>query len=171
MDNVHCQGEEEFLSHRRSNDWGNHDYNHGEDASVDCIPLPYWAYVTAFSQNGILLDYLFPRKRLLEPTYVIRSMKREEKKKKKGCLMRERLRTKTTQISPFFCCIPVFKSLLSLPCRSQEEREERSFREKSFKSKTVRRRNASEQWACGFVTPDWVAKMVYVSTILHGWHI
>ena len=43
MDNVHCQGEEEFLSHRRSNDWGNHDYNHGEDASVDCIPLPYWA--------------------------------------------------------------------------------------------------------------------------------
>ena len=86
MDNVHCQGEEEFLSHRRSNDWGNHDYNHGEDASVDCIPLPYWAYVTAFSQNGILLDYLFPRKRLLEPTYVIRSMKREEKKKKKAVL-------------------------------------------------------------------------------------
>ena len=40
MDNVHCQGEEEFLPYCRSNDWGNHDCNHREDASVDCIPLP-----------------------------------------------------------------------------------------------------------------------------------
>ena len=40
----------------------------------------------------------------------------ETQRKKKGCLMRARLRTKTTQISPFFCCIPVFQySNLSFP--------------------------------------------------------
>ena len=41
MDNVHCQGEEEFLSHCRSNGWGNHDCSHREDASVVYVPLPY----------------------------------------------------------------------------------------------------------------------------------
>ena len=44
------------------------------------LQLPYWAYVTAFSQNGLFLDYLFAGNRLLELTWVIRSMKREEKK-------------------------------------------------------------------------------------------
>ena len=39
-------------------------------------------------------------------------MKREEKKN--GALMRGRLHIKTTQIPPFFCNIPVFRSLLSL---------------------------------------------------------
>ena len=41
---------------------------------------PYWTYVTASSQNGLFLDYLFAGNRLLELTWVIRSMKREEKK-------------------------------------------------------------------------------------------
>ena len=37
-------------------------------------------YVTAFSQSGLFLDYLFAGNRLIELTWVIRSMKREEKK-------------------------------------------------------------------------------------------
>ena len=44
------------------------------------VQLPYWTYVTAFSQNGLILNYLFAENRLLELTWVIRSMKREEKK-------------------------------------------------------------------------------------------
>ena len=44
------------------------------------VRLLYWAYVTAFSQNGLFSDYLFAGNRLLELTWVIRSMKREEKK-------------------------------------------------------------------------------------------
>ena len=44
------------------------------------VQLPQWAYVTAFSQNDLFLDYLFAENRLLELTWVIRSMKREEKK-------------------------------------------------------------------------------------------
>ena len=38
-------------------------------------------------------------------------MKREEKN---GGPMQGRLHIKTTQIPPFFCCVPVFQSLLSL---------------------------------------------------------
>ena len=41
----------------------------------------------------------------------MRSMKRKEKY---GGLMRGRLHIKTTQIPPFFSCIPVFQSFLSL---------------------------------------------------------
>ena len=44
------------------------------------VQLPHWAYVTAFSRNDLFLDYLFAENRLLELTWVIRSMKREEKK-------------------------------------------------------------------------------------------
>ena len=44
------------------------------------VQLRYWAYVTAFSQNGLFFDYLFVGNRLLELTWVIRSMKHEEKK-------------------------------------------------------------------------------------------
>ena len=44
------------------------------------VQLPYCTYVTAFSQNGLILNYLFAENRLLELTWVIRSMKREEKK-------------------------------------------------------------------------------------------
>ena len=74
------------------------------------INFPHWAYVTAFSQIGLFLDYLFAGNGLFELTWVIRSMKRGEKN---GSLMRGRLHIKTTQIPPFFCCIPVFQSLLS----------------------------------------------------------
>ena len=56
---------------------------------------PYWAYVTAFSQNGLFLDYPFAGNRLLELAWVIRSMKREEKN---SGPMRGRLHIKTTQI-------------------------------------------------------------------------
>ena len=52
------------------------------------VQLPHWAYVTAFSQNDLFLDYLFAENRLLELTWVIRSMKREEKN---GGPMRGRL--------------------------------------------------------------------------------
>ena len=45
-----------------------------------CVQLPYCTYVTAFSQNGLILNYLFAENMLLELTWVIRSMKREEKK-------------------------------------------------------------------------------------------
>ena len=38
----------------------------------------------------------------------------ETRRKKNGALMRGRLHIKTTQIPPFFCNIPVFRSLLSL---------------------------------------------------------
>ena len=72
---------------------------------------PYWTYVTASSQNGLFLDYLFAGYRLLELTWVTRSMKREGKN---GGPMRGRLSIKTTQIPPFFCCITVFQSFLSL---------------------------------------------------------
>ena len=44
------------------------------------VQLPSWAYSTAFSRNGLFLDYLFAENRILELTLVIRSMKREEKK-------------------------------------------------------------------------------------------
>ena len=53
------------------------------------VQLPHWAYVTAFSRNDLFLDYLFAENRLLELTWVIRSMKREEKKN--GGPMRGRL--------------------------------------------------------------------------------
>ena len=53
----------------------------------------------------------FAGNRLLELTWVIWSMKRE---KKYGGLMRGRLHIETTQIPPFFCCIPVFKSFFPL---------------------------------------------------------
>ena len=46
-----------------------------------------------------ILDYLFAGNRLLALTWVIRSMKREEKN---GGPMRGRLHIKTTQIPPFF---------------------------------------------------------------------
>ena len=72
------------------------------------LQLPYWPYVTAFSQKGLFLDYLVAGNRLLEFTWVIRSMKREGKK------WWGRLHIKTTQIPPFFCCIPVFQSFLCL---------------------------------------------------------
>ena len=49
------------------------------------VQLPYWTYVTAFSQNGLILNYLFAENRLLELTWVIRSMKREEKKMASLC--------------------------------------------------------------------------------------
>ena len=75
------------------------------------VQLPYWAYVTAFSQNGLFLDYLFAGNRLLELAWVIRSMKREEKN---SGPMRGRLHIKTTQIPPFFCYIPIFLSFISL---------------------------------------------------------
>ena len=44
------------------------------------VQPPYWAYVTTFSQNGLFLDYLFAGNRLLELAWVMRSMKRKEKK-------------------------------------------------------------------------------------------
>ena len=46
------------------------------------VQLPYWAYVTAFSQNGLFLDLLdlFAVNRILELAWVILSMKRKEKK-------------------------------------------------------------------------------------------
>ena len=75
------------------------------------VQLPYWAYVTAFSQNGLFLDYLFAGNRLLELAWVIRSMKREEKN---SGPMRGRLHIKTSQIPPFFCYIPIFQSFISL---------------------------------------------------------
>ena len=53
----------------------------------------------------------FAEKRLLELTWVIWSMKCEEKY---GSPIRGRLHIKTTQIPPFFCCIPVFQSFLPL---------------------------------------------------------
>ena len=56
------------------------------------LQLPYWPYVTAFSQKGLFLDYLVAGNRLLEFTWVIRSMKREGKK------WWGRLHIKTTQI-------------------------------------------------------------------------
>ena len=65
-----------------------------------------------FLRTVYFLDYLLARNRLLELTWVIRSMKREGKKN--GGPMRGRLHIKTTQIPPFFCCIPVFQSILSL---------------------------------------------------------
>ena len=65
------------------------------------LQLPCWPYVTAFSKNGLFLDYLVAGNRLLEFTWVIRSMKREGKK------WWGRLHIKTTQIPPFFCCIPI----------------------------------------------------------------
>ena len=49
------------------------------------VQLPYWTYVTAFSQNDLILNYLFAENRLLELTWVIRSMKREEKKMASLC--------------------------------------------------------------------------------------
>ena len=53
----------------------------------------------------------FAGNRLLELTWVIWSMKCEEKY---GSPIRGRLHIKTTQIPPFFCCIPVFQSFLPL---------------------------------------------------------
>ena len=38
------------------------------------VQLPHWAYVTAFSQNDLFLDYLFAENRLLELTWVIRKV-------------------------------------------------------------------------------------------------
>ena len=57
------------------------------------------------SIGALFLDYLFAGNRLFELTWVIRSMKREEKN---GGPVRGRLHIKTTQILPFFCRIPVF---------------------------------------------------------------
>ena len=75
------------------------------------VKLPYWTYVTAFLQNGLFLDYLFAGNRLLELTWVIRSMKRGEKNK-----WRPYTGTSSYQNYPssVFCCIPVFQSFLSL---------------------------------------------------------
>ena len=84
---------------------------HHQEPITWSVQLPYSPYVTAFSQNGLFLDYLFAGNRLPELTEVMRSMKRVEKN---GCHMRERLHIKTTQILLFFCCIPVFQSFLSL---------------------------------------------------------
>ena len=57
------------------------------------VQLPYCAFLR------FILDYLFAGNRLLALTWVIRSMKREEKN---DGPMRGRLHIKTTQIPPFF---------------------------------------------------------------------
>ena len=119
MEKAHFQGEGSFPRRRLISTDKAHFYRGGQFLcnmlTQESIPwsvqLPYWAYVTAFSQNGLFLDYLFAGNRLLEFAWVIRSMKREEKN---GGPMRGRLHIKTTQIPPFFCYIPVFQSFLSL---------------------------------------------------------
>ena len=65
-----------------------------------------------FSQNGLFLDYLFAGNRLLELS--LSDTIHKKRRKKNGGLMRGRFHIKTTQIPPFFCCIPVFQSFLSL---------------------------------------------------------
>ena len=55
-------------------------FGFSQEPSTWSLQPPYWTYVTASSQNGLFLDYLFAGNRLHELTWVIRSMKREEKK-------------------------------------------------------------------------------------------
>ena len=55
-------------------------FGFSKEPSTWSLQPPYWTYVTASSQNGLFLDYLFAGNRLHELTWVIRSMKREEKK-------------------------------------------------------------------------------------------
>ena len=52
---------------------------HHQEPITWSVQLPYLPYATAFSQNGLFLDYLFAGNRPPELTEVMRSMKRVEK--------------------------------------------------------------------------------------------
>ena len=89
-------------------------FGFSQEPSTWSLQPPYWTYVTASSQNGLFLDYLFAGNRLHELTWVIRSMKREEKKWRPYAGTSSYQNYANSAFLLLYCCIPVFQSFLSL---------------------------------------------------------